>query len=72
MYVPHQRATTARLKEARVEEWDAAVAHNLQNKTGDAGTPFTCFTGSEVPIPTRGGGMQVLRLLALLVQKYRY
>jgi hypothetical protein len=57
MYVPHQRETTARLKEARVEEWHAAVALNLQNKTGAAaGTPFPCCTGTEVPILTRGGG----------------
>ena len=40
-----KRETTARLKEGRVEEWDAAVALNLQNKTGAAaGTAFTCFT----------------------------
>ncbi len=45
----------------------------------DAGTQFTCFTSTKVQILTQqwGGGlalrrMQVLNLLALPVQKYKY
>ncbi len=51
---------------------ELAVAQDGRAAGCAAGAQFTCFTGTRVHILTRLAAMQVLSLLALLVQKYTY
>jgi hypothetical protein len=70
-------ATHATPATQAIEGGHAAVKEaTAARETHGTGTQFTCCTGAKVQILTpeelRARGPQVLSLLALLVQKYKY